>query len=73
MKRAFAAELLCPFASMDDMLRGDYSEESQSAVAEHFNVSPWTIGTQLVNHHRIDREDAPGIVGHDAHEAGTGA
>lgn len=73
MQRAFAAELLCPFASMDDMLRGDYSEESQSAVAEHFNVSPWTIGTQLVNHHRIDREDAPGIVGHDAHEAGTGA
>ena len=49
MQRAFAAELLCPFASMDDMLRGDYSEESQSAVAEHFNVSPWTIGTQLVN------------------------
>ena len=58
---------------MDDMLHGDYSEESQSAVAEHFNVSPWTIGTQLVNHHRIDREDAPGIVGHDAHEAVTGA
>lgn len=64
MQRAFAAELLSPFASVDAMLRGDYSEERQSDVADHFNVSPMTIRTQLVNHRRIDREDAPDIVRH---------
>ena len=66
MQRAFAAELLSPFASVDDMLDGDYSEEKQNDVAEHFNVSPMTIRTQLVNHRRIDRRDAPDIVGHGA-------
>ena len=66
MQRAFAAELLSPFALVDDMLSGDYSEESQNAVAEYFNVSPMTISVQLVNHRRIDREDAPDIVGHGA-------
>jgi len=67
MQRAFAAELLSPFALVDDMLSGDYSEESQNAVAEYFNVSPMTISVQLVNHRRIDREDAPGMMGHDAY------
>ena len=66
MQRAFAAELLSPFASVAEMLHGDYSEESQNTVAEHFDVSPMTIRTQLVNHRRIDREDAPDIVGHGA-------
>ena len=37
MQRAFAAELLSPFALVDDMLGGDYSEESQNAVTEYFN------------------------------------
>ena len=63
MQRAFAAELLSPFASVAEMLQGDYSEESQNAVAEHFNVSPMTIRTQLVNHRRIGREDAPDVAG----------
>lgn len=64
MQRAFAAELLSPFASVDDMLRGDYSEEKQNDVAEHFKASPMTIRTQLVNHRRIDRDDAPDILSH---------
>ncbi len=64
MQRAFAAELLSPFASVDDMLNGDYSEEKQNEVAEYFNVSPMTIQTQLVNKGRIDRENAPDIDGH---------
>ena len=62
MQRAFAAELLSPFVSVDEMMSGDYSEERQNQVAKHFHVSPMTIRTQLVNHHRIDREDAPDIV-----------
>ena len=63
VQRAFAAELLSPMASVDDMLGGDYSEDGQNDAAERFKVSPMTIRTQLVNHRRIDREDAPDIAG----------
>lgn len=50
LQRAFAAELLCPFEAALDMLAGDYSEESQMGVAEHFQVSEMTVQTQLLNH-----------------------
>ena len=66
MQRAFAAELLSPFAAVDEMSGGDYSEDRQNDVAEHFGVSPMTIRTQLVDHGRIDREDAPDIAGRGA-------
>ena len=61
MQRAFAAEFLSPFASVEDMLAGDFSEENQNLVAERFMVSPMTIQTQLVNHGRIDLQDAPDV------------
>ena len=65
VQRAFAAELLSPFTFVDDMMGGDYSnEERQNKVAEHFSVSPMTIQTQLLNHRRIDRDDAPDIADH---------
>ena len=57
MQRSFAAELLSPFESVDDMLSGDYSMENQQDVAEHFHVSELTIRTLLVNHRRLERED----------------
>jgi hypothetical protein len=57
LQRSFAAELLSPFEAVDEMLAGDYSMENQLDVAEHFEVSPLTIGTLLVNHGRIERED----------------
>ncbi len=60
-QRAFAAELLSPFSSTEEMLNGDYSEEKQNEAAEYFNVSAMTIRTQLVNHGCIDLEDAPDI------------
>jgi hypothetical protein len=56
MQRSFAAELLSPFDVVDEMLNGDYSLENQQEVADHFNVSPMTIRTSLVNHKRIERE-----------------
>lgn len=65
-QRAFAAELLSPFASVDEMLGGDYSEEKQNDAAEHFNVAPMTIQTQLLNNRRISYEEAPDIVGRGA-------
>ena len=66
MQRAFAAELLCPFAAMDDMMDGDDSEERQREVAEYFDVSERTALTHLVNRGRIDRENAPDVVARGA-------
>ncbi len=66
VQRAFAAEFLGPFAKVDEMLNGDYSEEAQNGVAEYFKVSPMTIRTQLVNRGRIEVEDAPDIAGRGA-------
>ena len=56
-QRAFAAELLSPFAQVLGMLDGDFSAENQQEVAEHFKVSELTIRTQLVNHRILDRDE----------------
>jgi hypothetical protein len=56
MQRSFAAEFLSPFEAVDELLAGDYSMENQLDVAEHFEVSPVTVSTLLVNHERIKRE-----------------
>jgi hypothetical protein len=48
---------LGPFDVVDGMLAGDYSTEHQQDVAEHFDVSPITIRTLLVNHGRIERAE----------------
>lgn len=62
LQRAFAAELLCPFEALDDLLDGDYSEQACEDAAMHFNVSGRTVTTLLVNHKRLERnslEDDP--------------
>ena len=56
LQRSFAAEFLSPFEAVDEMLAGDYSTECQQEVAEHFDVSPMTVRTLLVNHKRIERD-----------------
>ncbi len=63
MQRSFAAELLAPFAAVDQMLEGDYTPENQHDVAAYFGVSEVTICTLLVNHHRISREELDGEFG----------
>ncbi len=60
MQRSFAAEFLCPFETVDQLLGDDYSVENQRDVAEYFQVSDLTIRTLLVNHGRIEREDLGG-------------
>lgn len=57
LQRSFAAEFLCPFEALADMLRGDFSEEAITDAAEDFNVSSWAVRTILANHGLIDRED----------------
>ena len=62
VQRSFAAELLSPFDAVTGRLGNDDSEERQTDIAEHYNVSPMTIRTLLVNNGRINREDAPDIL-----------
>ena len=50
MQRAFAAEFLCPFASLKDEMAGDYSGESMEDAAKCFGVSTWLVHAQLANH-----------------------
>ena len=66
MQRAFAAELLSPFAYVKEMLNGDYSEERQNDVATYFGVSPLTIQTQLWNKGQISSDQAADINGRGA-------
>lgn len=56
LQRAFAAELLCPFQSLEAKLCGDYSPEAQEDAAYHFNVSERVVKTLLINHHRLERD-----------------
>ena len=57
LQRSFAAEFLCPFDALEDLLCGDYSEDRQRDAAERFQVSELTISTILVNHGLVDRLD----------------
>lgn len=58
-QRAFAAELLSPYDAVDDMLGTDTSEDRQTEIADHFQVSPLTIWTMLTNKGRISPQNAP--------------
>ena len=57
LQRSFAAEFLCPFEAVDDMLEGDYSQEKQEECAEYFQVSSRVVLSHLVNHGLINRDD----------------
>jgi hypothetical protein len=48
-QRAFAAELLCPFDSLQSYLNNDYSESAIEEASEYFMVSQQTIETILIN------------------------
>jgi hypothetical protein len=49
LERAFAAEFLAPAEGVREMLRGDFSEESQAHAAQAFGVSEFVIGHQIDN------------------------
>lgn len=61
-QRAFAAEFLCPFEAINDMLGSDASEERQREIGSLYGVSTLAVQTSLVNKGRISRYDASGIV-----------
>jgi len=48
-QRAFAAEFLCPIATLREFLQEDYSETAIEDAAEYFQVSSTTVESMLVN------------------------
>lgn len=48
-QRAFAAEFLCPFSSLQAYLDHDYSESALEDAAEYFQVSSQTVESVLTN------------------------
>ncbi|MCF8004638.1 MAG: hypothetical protein K9L32_10620 [Chromatiaceae bacterium] len=56
-QRAFAVELLCPFAALEAMLAGDHSEQAREDAAHHFQVSEQAVTTLLVNHGRLPADE----------------
>ena len=63
LQRAFAAELLCPFEALRDFVGKDDSEEAREAAAVHFQVSPRTVTTILVNKGFLPRGSLPASSG----------
>jgi hypothetical protein len=55
-QRAFAAELLSPFAAVDKLAAGDYSDERLQEIADYFDVSSLTVSTILKNYGRLPRD-----------------
>ena len=55
-QKAFAQELLCPYAKLEEFLNDKpLSEEAIEDAADYFLVSPLTISTTLVNKGRLNR------------------
>jgi hypothetical protein len=48
--RAFAAELLAPAKALEAQRRPGSEWEDEGQLANRFDVSPWVIAHQLVNH-----------------------
>ena len=56
-ERAFAQELLCPWASLDRFTdEHGIDEEGMTQAAEHFEVSEQLIISTLVNRGKLERE-----------------
>jgi Zn-dependent peptidase ImmA (M78 family) len=56
-QRAFAQEFLCPFEALLEKIQTDQPDDDDIAeAADHFDVSPLTVRTTLVNKGELDRE-----------------
>lgn len=60
-QRAFAAEFLCPIASLVEYLGGDYTESAIEEAAANFNVSEKTVESLLANNGYTPRFDEAGL------------
>lgn len=57
LQRSFAAELLCPFEALRDMLHDDFSPEATEEAAKYFDVSEFAVRTLLINNGLLDRDE----------------
>ena len=55
MQRAFAAEFLCPIASLRSYLGDEFLPEAFEDAAEYFGISEMAVKSHLANHHLIPR------------------
>ncbi len=55
VQRAFAAEFLCPIASLRAYLGDEFLPEAFEDAAEYFGISELAIKSHLANHHLIPR------------------
>ncbi len=55
-QRAFAAEFLAPISAIRDYLDKDYSIDAIEGAGEYFDVTSYTIASQLANHGDISRD-----------------
>jgi hypothetical protein len=56
-QRAFAQELLCPWADLDELFGSHEPDDDDiEDAARHFNVSPLLVKTTLVNKGRLSRD-----------------
>jgi hypothetical protein len=55
LQRAFAAEFLCPIASLRLYLGNEFLPEAFEDAAEYFGISEMAIKSHLANHHLIPR------------------
>ena len=58
VQRAFAAEFLCPIDRLLEVLNDDFSEESQTEAAAHFQVSGLTVNSLLRNNGYLSAQDS---------------
>ena len=56
---AVVADSLGPFAAVDDMMTGDFSENGEIEAANHFGVSQMAMRSQSISFGRLDRDNPP--------------
>ena len=57
MQRAFAAELLCPFAGLAEYLDDDLSDEAREEAAAEYGVSSLAVTSILANNGLLERAE----------------
>lgn len=57
MQRAFAAELLCPFAGLAEFLDDDLSDDAREEAAAEYGVSSLAVTSILANNELLERAE----------------
>lgn len=59
-QRAFAQELLCPYAALMEKIQTEHPDDDDiKEAARHFHVSDWVVRSTLVNRGQLERSALP--------------